>query len=45
MLDRIIKYALSHRILVVSVAAFLLAYGGYTAVHLPVDVFPDLNRP
>ena len=45
MLDRIIKYALSHRILVVSVAAFLLAYGGYIAAHLPVDVFPDLNRP
>ncbi len=45
MLDRIIKYALSHRILVVSIAAFLLAYGGYIAAHLPVDVFPDLNRP
>lgn len=45
MLDRIIKYALSHRILVVAIAAFLLAYGGYIAVHLPVDVFPDLNRP
>ncbi len=45
MLDRIIKYALSHRLLVLSVAAFLLAYGGWIAVHLPVDVFPDLNRP
>ena len=45
MLDRIIKYALSHRFLVISIAAFLLAYGGYIAVHLPVDVFPDLNRP
>ena len=45
MLDRIIKYALSHRILVVSVAAFLLAYGGWIASRLPVDVFPDLNRP
>lgn len=45
MLDRIIKFSLSHRILVVSVAAFLLAYGGWIAAHLPVDVFPDLNRP
>ncbi len=45
MLDRIIKYALSHRILVIAVAAFLLAYGGWIAAHLPVDVFPDLNRP
>ena len=45
MLDRIIKYALSHRILVISLAAFLLAYGGWIASRLPVDVFPDLNRP
>jgi CzcA family heavy metal efflux pump len=45
MLDRIIRYSLSHRLLVIAVAAFLLVYGGYLAVHLPVDVFPDLNRP
>lgn len=45
MLDRIIKFSLSHRLLVVSVAAFLLVYGGWVAIHLPVDVFPDLNRP
>ena len=45
MLDRIIKFSLSHRLLVISVAAFLLAYGGWIAAHLPVDVFPDLNRP
>jgi len=45
MLDRIIKFSLSHRLLVISIAAFLLAYGGWIAAHLPVDVFPDLNRP
>jgi CzcA family heavy metal efflux pump len=45
MLDRIIKFSLSHRLFVISVAAFLTAYGGWVAVHLPVDVFPDLNRP
>lgn len=45
MLDRIIKFSLSHRLLVISVAAFLLAYGGWIAAYLPVDVFPDLNRP
>lgn len=45
MLDRIIKFSLSHRLLVLSIAAFLLAYGGWIAAHLPVDVFPDLNRP
>lgn len=45
MLDRVIKFSLSHRLLVISLAAFLLAYGGWIAAHLPVDVFPDLNRP
>src|SRR3989344_5376938 len=45
MLDRIIKFSLSHRALVLIIAAFLMAYGGWTASHLPVDVFPDLNRP
>ncbi len=45
MLDRIIKLALSQRLLVVSVAAMLIAYGGFVLTSLPVDVFPDLNRP
>lgn len=45
MLDRIIKLALTQRLLVVALAAMLVAYGGYTLSHLPVDVFPDLNRP
>ncbi|MBY0415050.1 MAG: efflux RND transporter permease subunit, partial [Bdellovibrionales bacterium] len=45
MLDRIIKLALTQRLLVISLAAMLVAYGGYVLKHLPVDVFPDLNRP
>lgn len=45
MLDRIIKLALTQRLLVVALAAMIIAYGGYTLKHLPVDVFPDLNRP
>ncbi len=45
MLDRIIKFSLSQRLLVISLAAMLVAYGGYALQHLPVDVFPDLNRP
>jgi CzcA family heavy metal efflux pump len=45
MLDRIIKFSLSNRIFVVSLAALVMAYGGWIAANLPVDVFPDLNRP
>lgn len=45
MFDRIIRFSLSHRVLVIAAAALVLAYGGWVIVHLPVDVFPDLNRP
>jgi CzcA family heavy metal efflux pump len=45
MLDNIIKFSLNNRLFVVSLAALLLVWGGWTAVQLPVDVLPDLNRP
>lgn len=45
MFDRIIHFSLTHRLLVLCSAALLLAYGGWTIVKLPIDVFPDLNRP
>ena len=45
MLNRMIKFSLSHRLLVLAGAVLLVAYGGWTAKNLPVDVFPDLNRP
>lgn len=45
MLDRIIKFSLTNRVFVISFAALILVYGGWIATHLPVDVFPDLNRP
>lgn len=45
MLDKIIKYSLTHRLIVIAAAALMVAYGGWALVHLPVDVFPDLNRP
>lgn len=45
MLNRIIKWSLENRLLVVAIAALLLVYGAWVATHLAIDVFPDLNRP
>lgn len=45
MLDRIIKWALENRLLVMAIASLMLVYGVWVIINLPIDVFPDLNRP
>ncbi|MBX9623589.1 MAG: CusA/CzcA family heavy metal efflux RND transporter [Gemmataceae bacterium] len=45
MLNAIIKLALRHRPLVVVLCLVALGYGGYLAARMPIDVFPDLDRP
>ncbi|MBD65973.1 MAG: CusA/CzcA family heavy metal efflux RND transporter [Halobacteriovoraceae bacterium] len=45
MLDKIIKFSLKNRLLVTCLAALVMAYGSYVVVNLPVDVFPNLNKP
>jgi CzcA family heavy metal efflux pump len=45
MLDAIIKWSLQNRLIVVAISALLIAWGGYVAFNLPVDVLPDLNKP
>ena len=45
MLNGIIRYSLQNRLLVIGAAVFMLFYGGWQATQLPIDVFPDLNRP
>ena len=45
MFNFLVTAALRNRLLVLAVAAVLVIYGAYSASKLPVDVFPDLNRP
>jgi CzcA family heavy metal efflux pump len=45
MLDRMIRFSLLNRLVVLAFALALMAGGAYTALNLPVDVLPDLNRP
>lgn len=45
MLNSVIRLALRYRLLVVVLSFTLLIYGTYLATTLPIDVFPDLDRP
>src|SRR5262245_34313186 len=45
MFQRLVSASLRIRLLVLATALVLVAYGSYVMPRLPVDVFPDLNRP
>lgn len=45
MFEALLHSSLRHRLIVLGLAAFLLIYGGLTVRQMPVDVFPDLNKP
>ncbi len=45
MLNALLRFSLQRRLLVIAVAVFLCGYGLWTAQSLPIDVFPDLDRP
>lgn len=45
MLNKIIRFSLNNRLVVLVGALLLMMAGTYTAVNMEVDVFPDLNAP
>ena len=45
MLNKIIKFSLQNRILVLLITCFLLIGGTIVTINSEVDVFPDLNAP
>ena len=45
MLNAIIRLSLRYRLLTIALAAGLLVCGSYELSRLPIDIFPDLDRP
>ena len=45
MIDGLIQWSLRNRLVVLTVAAAFLVWGGYVATQMPVDVLPDLTAP
>src|SRR6478736_28341 len=45
MLDWLIDASIKNRGMVLALTLVLVVFGTYQAAQLPIDVFPDLNRP
>ncbi|MDX2046394.1 MAG: efflux RND transporter permease subunit [Chitinophagaceae bacterium] len=45
MLNKIIRFALNNRVVILAASVLLLLTGTYTATKMEVDVFPDLTAP
>ncbi len=45
MFEKLVNSSLANRLMVVVLSVVLLILGAFTLVKMPVDVFPDLNKP
>ena len=45
MFNFLVTQSLRNRLLVLALAAVMIVFGAFTVTKLPVDVFPDLNKP
>ena len=41
----LLDFSLKNRMIVVLLSVISMVYGAYTLSKMPVDVFPDLNKP
>ena len=41
----LLDFSLKNRMIVILLGAISMFYGAYTLSKMPVDVFPDLNKP
>ena len=45
MFDKLVNFSLHNRLIAAVAALVLMFYGVFTLARMPVDVFPDLNKP
>jgi CzcA family heavy metal efflux pump len=45
MIDKLIRWSLRNRLVIVALAAAFLVWGGYVIMGMPLDVLPDLTAP
>jgi heavy-metal exporter, HME family len=45
MFKLLLKYSLNNRLLIIIISLAIMLYGVFTLYKMPVDVFPDLNKP
>ena len=45
MINKLIRWSIENRVVVLVLSAILMAVGTYVTLRMPVDVFPDLTAP